>query len=200
MISASFLTLMYLVVIFAEAVAPYQLEERHVDYLFAPPQELYWFHEGEFVGPFVYGIDVTLDMDKLQWVYAEDRNQRHPLRFFCHDNDYPGAGYEFWGMVPASFHLVCPAKGGPLFLLGTDRLGRDMLSRIVYGARISLTLGLIGIAISFMLGISIGGVAGYYGGMVDNVVQRVIEVIRSFPMLPLLMTLSAILPVTWPPR
>jgi peptide/nickel transport system permease protein len=198
-ISGSFLALMYLIVVFAEVVAPYELEARHVDYLFAPPQDVRWFDEGTFVGPFVYGIDVTLDMDKLQWVYQEDRSQVNPIRFFCTGNDYAGAGYEFWGLVDGSFHLFCPSADSPMFLLGTDRMGRDMLSRIVYGARISLTLGLIGITISFVLGISIGGVAGYYGGIVDNVVQRVIEVIRSFPMLPLLMALSAILPVTWPP-
>ncbi|ANG62689.1 peptide ABC transporter permease [Marinobacterium aestuarii] len=198
-ISGSFLALMYLIVIFAEAVAPYQLEARHVDYLFAPPQEVHLFDEGEFRGPFVYGIDVTLDMERLQWVYEEDRSQVNPIRFFCVGNDYPGAGYEFWGLFDGSFHLVCPSPDAPMFLLGTDRMGRDMLSRIVYGARISLTLGLIGITISFFLGITIGGVAGYYGGVVDNIVQRTIEVIRSFPMLPLLMALSAILPVTWPP-
>jgi peptide/nickel transport system permease protein len=198
-ISGSFLTLMYLIVVFAEVVAPYELEARHVDYLFAPPQDVHLFDEGEFRGPFVYGIDVTLDMERLQWVYQEDRSQVNPIRFFCVGNDYLGSGYEFWGLFEGSFHLVCPSPDAPMFLLGTDRMGRDMLSRIVYGARISLTLGLIGIAISFFLGITIGGVAGYYGGLVDNIVQRIIEVIRSFPMLPLLMALSAILPVTWPP-
>ncbi|WP_020681492.1 ABC transporter permease [Marinobacterium rhizophilum] len=198
-ISGSFLTLMYFVVVFAEVIAPYELEARHVDYLFAPPQDVHWFEEGEFRGPFVYGIDVTLDMERLQWVYQEDRSQVNPIRFFCSGSDYAGAEYEFWGMVKGDFHLICPSPNSPMFLLGTDRMGRDMLSRIVYGARISLTLGLIGIAISFFLGITIGGVAGYYGGLVDNIVQRTIEVIRSFPMLPLLMTLSAVLPVTWPP-
>jgi peptide/nickel transport system permease protein len=198
-ISGSFLALMYLIVVFAEVVAPYELEARHVDYLFAPPQDVHWFDEGEFRGPFVYGIDVTLDMERLQWVYQEDRTQVNPIRFFCSGGDYAGAGYKFWGLFDGNFHLVCPSPDSPMFLLGTDRMGRDMLSRIVYGARISLTLGLIGIAISFFLGITIGGVAGYYGGIVDNIVQRTIEVIRSFPMLPLLMALSAVLPVTWPP-
>ena len=98
-----------------------------------------------------------------------------------------------------SFHLVCPADGPTLFLLGTDRLGRDVLSRIIYGARISLTIGLLGIAISFVLGIVIGGLAGYYGGWVDMIVQRIIEVLRSFPELPLWMALAAVLPVTWSP-
>jgi peptide/nickel transport system permease protein len=95
--------------------------------------------------------------------------------------------------------LVCPASEGQLFLLGTDRLGRDMFSRIVYGARISLTVGLLGIVISMLLGVVIGGIAGYWGGLVDTLVQRLIEVVRSFPDLPLWMALSAILPVTWSP-
>ncbi len=117
-----------------------------------------------------------------------------PIRFFCH-----GDGYRFWGLFPGDFHLVCPPAGGQLFLLGTDRLGRDMLSRIIYGARISLTVGLIGVAVSFTLGILIGGIAGYYGGWTDILIQRGIEVVQSFPHLPLWMALSAILPVTWSP-
>ena len=95
---------------------------------------------------------------------------------------------------------MCPSENGTLFLLGTDRLGRDMLSRILYGTRISLTVGLIGITISFVLGIVIGGIAGYYGGWIDNITQRFIEVLRSFPELPLWMALSAALPVTWSPH
>jgi peptide/nickel transport system permease protein len=116
------------------------------------------------------------------------------VRFFC-----SGDQYSFWGLFDARFHLLCPAQGGTLFLLGTDRLGRDIASRIIYGARISLTVGLIGIAISFTLGIVLGGLAGYYGGWVDFLVQRTIEIIRSFPELPLWMALSAALPVSWSP-
>ncbi|MGH3262308.1 MAG: ABC transporter permease, partial [Trebonia sp.] len=96
-------------------------------------------------------------------------------------------------------HLMCASPGGTLFLLGTDRLGQDMLSRILVGARISLTVGLAGIAVSFTLGLVLGGLAGYYGGWVDNLTQRLIEVIRSFPELPLWMALSAALPITWSP-
>jgi len=117
-----------------------------------------------------------------------------PIRFFC-----SGDPYEFWGLVEASAHLVCPAKGGQLFLLGSDRLGRDVLSRILYGARISLTIGLLGIVISFSLGIVIGGLAGYHGGVFDLIVQRVIEVLQSIPSIPLWMALAAIMPVTWSP-
>ena len=117
-----------------------------------------------------------------------------PLRFFCRGDEY-----EFWGMFEANFHLVCPAEGGTFFLFGTDRLGRDVLSRIIYGTRISLTVGLLGIAVSFIIGITLGGISGFYGGWIDNVIQRFIEMVRSFPELPLWMALSAALPVNWSP-
>jgi peptide/nickel transport system permease protein len=116
------------------------------------------------------------------------------LRFFCQ-----GDRYRFWGLWEGNLHFVCPAKGGEMFLLGTDRLGRDVLSRILYGARISLTIGLLGITVSFVLGIVIGGLAGYYGGILDLVVQRIIEVLQSIPSIPLWLSLSAIMPVTWSP-
>ena len=113
----------------------------------ASPQRVHLFHDQHFVGPFVYAQKKTLDMDTLRREYTEDRSQPHPLRFFCY-----GDPYRFWGMIDMSVHVVCPAPGSTLFLLGTDRLGRDVLSRILYGARISLTIGLLGIAISFALG------------------------------------------------
>jgi peptide/nickel transport system permease protein len=197
--SGIFLLLLYLAAALAEIIAPYDLHARHTDYLFAPPQRVHLFHDGAYVGPFVYRQSVQLDLDNMRWDYSEDTTRIHPLRFFCAGDDYPGARYSFWGLADGSFHLVCPAADGQLFLLGTDRLGRDMFSRILYGARISLTIGLVGIAISMLFGMVIGGIAGYWGGMVDTLVQRLIEVIRSFPELPLWMALSAILPVTWSP-
>jgi peptide/nickel transport system permease protein len=197
--SGLILLVLYAAAALAEFIAPYNLHARHTDYLFAPPQQVHLFDNGRFVGPFVYAMNVDLDLDDMRWDYSEDGTRVQPLRFFCTANDYPGAAYRFWGLIDGSFHFVCPARGGQLFLLGTDRLGRDMLSRILYGARISLTIGLIGITISMVLGIVIGGIAGYWGGLVDTVIQRIIEVIRSFPELPLWMALSAILPVTWSP-
>ena len=103
------------------------------------------------------------------------------------------------GRFQRSFHIACPAEGGTLFLLGTDRLGRDVLSRIIYGARISLTIGLLGVGVSLVLGIVIGGMAGYYGGLFDVLSQRLIEVIQSIPSIPLWLALAAILPITWSP-
>jgi peptide/nickel transport system permease protein len=177
-----------------EFLAPYNLHTRNVDYIHSPPQRVHLFDKGEFVGPFVYGRTMTLDMDSLRRIYTEDTGKVEKLRFFC-----SGDGYKFWGLVEGSFHLVCPAEGGELFLLGSDRLGRDVLSRILYGARISLTIGLLGVTMSFVLGIVIGGIAGYRGGTFDLITQRVIEVLQSIPSIPLWMALAAIMPVTWSP-
>ncbi len=198
-LSAIYLILVYLSVAISEIIAPYNFNHRHTDFLYAPPQSIEFFHEGDFVGPFVYDYDVKLDLENLRWVYTENTSEPKPLRFFCNSDDYAGASYQFWGLFESSFHLVCPAPGSHFFIIGTDRLGRDIQSRIIQGARISLTVGLVGVIISFVLGIVIGGVAGYYGGAVDWLVQRVIEIVRSFPSLPLWMALSAAMPVTWSP-
>ena len=115
-------------------------------------------------------------METLKPTYTPNMDRVDQLRFFC-----SGDEYEFWGMIDMDFHFVCPPEDGTMFVFGTDRLGRDMLSRIFYGARVSLTIGLVGISVSFFLGILIGGAAGYYGGWVDATAQRTIDVIRSLP-------------------
>lgn len=190
----AFLAFIYLSILVSECLAPYGLETRDSKFIYAPPQRLHLFHEGSFVGPFVYGYKQTLDMKTLKRIYEDDRSKVHAIRYFCR-----GDKYRFWGMFEADWHLFCPAEGGSLYLLGADRLGRDVLSRMVYGARISLTIGLIGVFISFLLGIVIGGLAGYHGGWVDLVVQRIIEVVQSLPTIPLWLALAAIMPVTWSP-
>jgi peptide/nickel transport system permease protein len=192
--SAILLLAAYLLILIVEFVAPYGVRTRDVDNIYAPPQQVRFMHEGSFIGPFVYGRTMALDMVTLKRVYTDDKNNVQPLRFFCH-----GDRYRFWNLVDGDVHLFCPAKGGEFFLLGTDRLGRDVFSRILYGARVSLTIGLLGVATSFILGIVIGGMAGYWGGWFDLAVQRVIEVLQSIPSIPLWLAMAAIMPPDWSP-
>lgn len=193
-ISGGVLAVFYLSILVSEFLAPYALDTRHTTHIYAPPQRIHLFRDGEFVGPFVHGYSFKLNLETMSREYTVNPDDVQPIRFFCR-----GDPYRFWGTIEADLHLMCPAEGGTLFLLGTDRLGRDMLSRIIYGARISLTVGLVGISISFLLGIVIGGIAGYYGGWIDNVINRIIEIFQSFPQLPLWMALSAALPPNWSP-
>ena len=192
--SGWFLLLLYASIIICEFLSPFNYQTRHTRHIYAPPQGIHMFHEGEFIGPFVYGIRQKLNLETGQREYQRNEKKIMELSFFCSGEEY------YWmGLVKADNHLICPPDNAPLYLLGTDRLGRDMLSRILQGARISLTIGLIGITVSFILGIVIGGLAGYYGGVVDLIVQRIIEVLQSIPTIPLWLTLSALMPPSWSP-
>lgn len=183
----------YISLIVLEILAPYPAAKRHGEHLYAPPQGVHLFHEGKFEGPFVYPYTFKFNLDTFRREYHIDASKPQPIRFFCDADPYQWMGMEM------SFHIVCPPKDGTMFLAGTDKLGRDLFSRMIYGARVSLTVGIVGIAISFAIGIVLGGLAGYLGGWVDYLVQRSIEILRSLPELPLWLALSAAVPPNWSP-
>ncbi len=193
-ISLSFLGFVYFCVVFAEMLTPYNPDTRHLDQIYAPPQAVRLFHDGRFIGPHVLGFDHHRNMEMLKHDYTVNPKKVMPLSFFC-----KGEPYEFWGLIELRGRLMCADEKGYAFLLGTDWLGRDMLSRIVHGARVSMTIGLIGVAVSIVLGLFFGGIAGYFGGGVDLVVQRIIEVLQSLPSIPLWLAIAAIVPVQWSP-
>jgi peptide/nickel transport system permease protein len=194
LVSGVFLLFCYLILPFVGFIAPYTANERDSDYLYAPPQSINLFHEGAFVGPFVYPTVAEADLVTFQWKFVTDTNSPMPLKFFCE-----GGEYRLAGLIASDTHLFCAPEGATVFLWGSDRLGRDVFSRILYGAQLSLTVGLIGISVSFFLGIGFGSIAGYFGGKIDWVINRVIEILRSLPELPLWLALSAAVPSNWGP-
>jgi peptide/nickel transport system permease protein len=188
------IAILYVLAIFCEFFAPYDLLQRRSDYIYAPPQRLHFFDGRRIhLRPFVYGFEKTKDPETLRETYVENKAEIYPIQFFTH-----GSAYKLWGMFASDIHFAGVEGKGTLFLLGTDRMGRDVLSRVLYGARISLSIGLIGVALSLIMGLILGGVSGYYGGVLDTIIQRVIELLRSFPSIPLWMALSAALPPHWP--
>ena len=190
------LLLLYGMAAFCEFVSPYDPNQRHAQYVLCPPQRLRFVDSGGtfHLRPFVYGLRQSPEAGEWQRQYVVDTSQIHPIRFFTR-----GPEYVVWGLFETDWHLFGSAGNAPLHLIGTDNLGRDLLSRILYGSRISLTIGLIGVVLTFFIGILLGGLAGYYGGWVDILVQRQIEILMAIPQLPLWMALSAALPAHWPP-
>ncbi len=186
---------LYGIAAFCEFLAPHTQQYRDIDKAYAPPQVVRFISsDGIHLRPFVYGLEGFRDPQTHRKVYVEDREARHVIRFFVR-----GEPYRLWGVIPWDRHLFGLEGDATVHLLGTDSLGRDMLSRIFYGTRISLTIGLIGVGLTFVLGLVIGAISGFFSGWVDNIIQRLIEVIMSFPNIPLWMALAAALPTTWTP-
>lgn len=194
MIALAVLVISYFVALFAEVFALYPANETAVDHSYNPPQSIkFSWAEGLYSHP----MDLQIDPLTLQKYYIEDQSEKIPLGFFVQ-----GEPYRLWGLIPWDRHFFGPkvaaGEEAPRFyLLGADRFGRDIASRLIYGARISLSIGLLSIAATFFLGIIIGGISGYVGGATDSVIQRSIEVLNSFPTLPLWLAAAAIMPGDW---
>ncbi len=193
MIATPVLVILYLSAIFAGFLSPTVPHVRYPKTKFAPPQRIRIHDEAEgFQRPFLYGIQRVTDPETLRRTFVTVETEKYPVHFFA-----SGEPYKVLGLFKTDIHLM--VSEGPLFLLGTDDLGRDLFTRILYGSRISLSIGLVGVAIVFVMGMLIGGISGYFGGAVDTVIQRMIDLIISIPMIPLWMALAAALPRDWPP-
>lgn len=191
-----FLVIFYVLAIFAEFFAPYGAFQRHTDYLFAPPTPVRFIDENGtlHLRPFVYKVTNELDLDTFQRIYVEDTSEKYFIQFFVQ-----GEPYQLLGLIPTDTHFFGVNEPGVFFPSGTDGLGRDLLSRMLLGARTSLFVGLLGLAVGFILGLFFGGISGYYGGGVDTFIQRLIEFMQSLPTLPLWMALAALVPPDWSP-
>ena len=187
------LLVMYIMATFADFFAPYGVVTRFSELVYATPATIHIMDEqGNFHLPFIYDRVSKLDETTYTYSFVEDTSQRFPIQFFVH-----GEPYQLLGFIPMDIHLFGTAAKGPVFLMGADNLGRDVFSRIVFGARVSLFIGLGGVMISFFLGILLGGISGFFGGTVDLLIQRLIEFIISVPQIPLWMGLSAAIPISW---
>ena len=194
MVGAGVLLVLYLSAIFADFVGPYPKEIRFQDFTYHPPMPVHLFdNAGNFRGPFVYGTTSTRDMETLQLIYEADEATLYPISFLVR-----GERHKLLGFIETDIHLFGVEESGAIFLFGTDNLGRDLFSRILHGARLSLSIGLVGVSLSFLIGVTLGGISGYFGGTVDTVIQRIIEFLISIPTIPLWLALSAALPRDWP--
>ena len=189
---------LYAVALFAEFFAPYSTGTYSAAHTFIPLQSIQFFQQADSgwrFYPHVNGFKVEVDAESYKRTYVLDETIIYPIGLFVR-----GEEYKLWGLFTLDVHLIGAAQfGDPVYLLGTDRLGRDVLSRTIYGTRVSMSVGLVGVGLSLLLGVILGGVSGYYGGLIDNLIQRTIEILRSLPTIPLWMGLSAAIPLTWPP-
>lgn len=213
-LGALILVVFYIAVIAAEFVAPYDPYVSQPDGALLPPTQIYWQNEaGQLIGPHVYPtVQGPVDLATGDRKLIVDRSQPSPLRLFVTGDEYrlfqiklplptqfslsapKFQEIELFGGIPGNLHLVGTAGPAKFNLLGTDEQARDQFSRLVYGGRISLTIGLVGIAISYPLGMLVGGISGYFGGWVDTVLMRLVEVLMTIPSIYLLVALAAVLP------
>lgn len=188
----------YFVALFADFFAPFPPNAYASNYTYAPPQQLHILDQTENglrLQPYVNGYKVEIDYNAGRRNFVVDPEVKIPVGFFVE-----GEPYKILGLIDANIHLIGPLNpDDPMYLLGADRLGQDVFSRTIYGARVSMTIGLVGVALSLIFGVLLGGISGYFGGWIDTLIQRVIEFLQSIPSIPLWIGLAASIPVDVPP-
>ena len=194
MVTLVLLVLLYLVAIFSEFVSPFRPGERFEGSIHAPPNGIHFFttRGGFKLQPFVYGLRKERDPRTFRYLYEQDKESTYRVYFFARGSDY-----KLWGIIPLDLHLFGAQDDAPMFLFGTDNLGRDLFSRTIHASRISLSIGLLGVFVSTFLGLLLGGLAGYLGGVVDSIIMRSVDLLASIPGIPLWMTLAAAVPRRW---
>lgn len=194
-ISMFILLILYLSALFADFLAPYGLEEFDALYKDSAPTKIHFEYEGEYIGPHIYKLQKTINREDFSVTITEDTSEYYKIEFFTE-----GPEYKILGLFPCNIHLFGVGEGSnggtgaKIFLFGADSLGRDIFSRVLHGARVSLTIPFASAIISFFLGITIGSISGYFGGAIDIVIQRIIEVMGAVPQIPLWLALSAAIP------
>jgi peptide/nickel transport system permease protein len=191
-----FLIIMYLAMIFSGFISPYGVRQTHDKFPGAAPNKVRFIDiQGQFhIQPFVYGYTRKVDPKTFKPTFSEDTKVAYQIKLFT-----KGAEYDILGIFKSNIHLFGVDEPGRVFLLGTDITGRDLFTRILYGSRVSLTVGLVGVALSLIIGTILGVMAGFYGGLFDMVLQRIVEVLQSFPQVPLWLALASAVPVNWDP-